>query len=254
MCGIWLYEIADLTGMKKADIEHVKAFASRKVDRARPAYGRFRVDRPRRTVFFATTNDDEYLKSQTGNRRFWPVPTTCIDLDGLSSRPRPALGGSSSSRSARLLHRSARAVVERRGPRTGTKAGNRLVAGLHSQLPGHVGKNRRHDARCPGRQSVPATGTVQNWPLRTDARRQYPAKTRLREVQKMGRNTHAKSLPKRKWAGILIEPGRIAVSFFGPYKSKAAALRGRGRVHRCFWVVVELVAPEANTQRYRKPG
>lgn len=83
MTGIWLYEIADLTGMKKAEIEHVKAFASRKVDRARPAYGRFRVDRSRRTVFFATTNDDEYLKSQTGNRRFWPVPVGQIDLEGL---------------------------------------------------------------------------------------------------------------------------------------------------------------------------
>lgn len=84
MCGIWLYEIADLTGMKRAEIEHVKAFASRKIDRARPAYGRFRVDRPRRTVFFATTNDDEYLKSQTGNRRFWPVVVSRIDLEGLA--------------------------------------------------------------------------------------------------------------------------------------------------------------------------
>jgi len=83
MTGVWLYEIADLTGMKKADVEQVKAFASRKVDRARPAYGRFRVDRPRRTVFFATTNDDEYLKSQTGNRRFWPVTTGRIDLEAL---------------------------------------------------------------------------------------------------------------------------------------------------------------------------
>jgi Virulence-associated protein E/Primase C terminal 2 (PriCT-2) len=83
MAGIWLYEIADLTGMKKAEVEHVKAFASRKVDRARPAYGRFRIDRERRTVFFATTNDDEYLKSQTGNRRFWPVTTGSIDLEGL---------------------------------------------------------------------------------------------------------------------------------------------------------------------------
>jgi predicted P-loop ATPase len=83
MTGVWLYEIADLTGMKKADVEQVKAFASRKVDRARPAYGRFRVDRARRTLLFATTNDDDYLKSQTGNRRFWPVPTTRIDLDGL---------------------------------------------------------------------------------------------------------------------------------------------------------------------------
>jgi hypothetical protein len=83
MTGVWLYEIADLTGMKKADVESVKAFASRKVDRARPAYGRFRVDRPRRTIFFATTNDNEYLKSETGNRRFWPVVTSQIDLAAL---------------------------------------------------------------------------------------------------------------------------------------------------------------------------
>lgn len=83
MTGVWLYEIADLTGMKKTEIEHIKAFASRTSDRARPAYGRFRVDRPRRTIFFATTNDDEYLQSQTGNRRFWPVPVSRVDLVAL---------------------------------------------------------------------------------------------------------------------------------------------------------------------------
>jgi hypothetical protein len=83
MAGVWLYEIAELTGMRRAETEHVKAFASRTVDRARPAYGRFRVDRPRRAICFATTNDDEYLKSETGNRRFWPVVTGKIDLDGL---------------------------------------------------------------------------------------------------------------------------------------------------------------------------
>lgn len=83
MAGVWLYEIADLTGMKKTEVEQVKAFASRKVDRARPAYGRFRVDRARRTIFFATTNDNEYLKSETGNRRFWPVAVASIDLAGL---------------------------------------------------------------------------------------------------------------------------------------------------------------------------
>lgn len=83
MTGVWLYEIADLTGMRKAEIEHIKAFASRTSDRARPAYGRFRVDRPRRTIFFATTNDDEYLQSQTGNRRFWPVTVSRVDLEAL---------------------------------------------------------------------------------------------------------------------------------------------------------------------------
>jgi Virulence-associated protein E/Bifunctional DNA primase/polymerase, N-terminal/Primase C terminal 2 (PriCT-2) len=81
--GIWLFEIGELTGMRKAEVEHIKAFASRTVDRARPAYGHYRIDRPRRTVFFATTNREDYLQSDTGNRRFWPVTTGHIDLDGL---------------------------------------------------------------------------------------------------------------------------------------------------------------------------
>jgi predicted P-loop ATPase len=34
-------------------------------------------------VFFGTTNSDTYLKSQTGNRRFWPVRCGRIDLEGL---------------------------------------------------------------------------------------------------------------------------------------------------------------------------
>ena len=82
--GVWLYEIGDLAGMGRADVERVKAFASRKVDRARPAYGRTRVDRARRCVFFATTNDDTYLLSQTGNRRFWPVRVGTIALADLA--------------------------------------------------------------------------------------------------------------------------------------------------------------------------
>ena len=100
MTGVWLYEIADLTGMRKADIESVKAFASRKVDRARPAYGHYRVDRPRRTVFFATTNDDQYLQSQSGNRRFWPVMTGRIDLESLA-RDRDQLWAEAASLEAR---------------------------------------------------------------------------------------------------------------------------------------------------------
>ena len=39
--GVWLYEIADLSNIRKAEVEDVKAFASRTHDRARPAYGRF---------------------------------------------------------------------------------------------------------------------------------------------------------------------------------------------------------------------
>jgi predicted P-loop ATPase len=81
--GVWLFEIADLAGMSKADVDKTKAFASRVSDRARPAYGRQRVELKRRCVFIATTNNETYLKSQTGNRRFWPVRTGKIDLGAL---------------------------------------------------------------------------------------------------------------------------------------------------------------------------
>ncbi len=81
--GVWLYEIADLTDISKADVNRVKAFASRTTDRARPAYGRVVERRHRRCTLWATTNDQQYLKSQTGNRRFLPVAVGRIDLDTL---------------------------------------------------------------------------------------------------------------------------------------------------------------------------
>ncbi len=82
--GVWLYEIADLAGHSKTEIESEKVFVSRTTDRARPAYGRTRIDRLRRCIFFGSTNSDTYLKSQTGNRRFWPVRTARIDLEALA--------------------------------------------------------------------------------------------------------------------------------------------------------------------------
>ena len=81
--GIWIYEIADLTGIKRADVDHIKAFASRTHDRARRAWGRTLTAQPRTCIIFATTNDDVYLKSQTGNRRFWPIVTGTIDVKAL---------------------------------------------------------------------------------------------------------------------------------------------------------------------------
>ncbi len=83
--GVWLYEIADLTGIRKADADKVKAFASRTTDRARPAYGRFRLDQKRRCVIFASTNDEQYLQSHNGNRRFWPIKTGEIDIARLKA-------------------------------------------------------------------------------------------------------------------------------------------------------------------------
>ena len=70
--------------MRKAEVETVKAYARRQSDRARPAYGHFLEDRPRRSIDFGTTNDDEYMLSQTGNRCFWGMKMVRpIDLEKL---------------------------------------------------------------------------------------------------------------------------------------------------------------------------
>jgi hypothetical protein len=84
LAEIWIHENAELAGITKSEVEHIKAFASRQVDRARPAYGHFLVAQPRHSIEVATTNDRQYLLSMTGNRRFWPIEVqSTIDLKRL---------------------------------------------------------------------------------------------------------------------------------------------------------------------------
>ena len=70
--GFWLIEIAELAGMKKADVEKVKSFISCTDDKYRASYGRVVESHPRQCVIFATVNGERgYLRDITGNRRFW---------------------------------------------------------------------------------------------------------------------------------------------------------------------------------------
>lgn len=73
--GVWLLEMGELAGLKKAEMETIKHFISKQEDRYRVAYGRRTENFPRQCVFFGTTNDKEFLRDPTGNRRFWPVNT-----------------------------------------------------------------------------------------------------------------------------------------------------------------------------------
>lgn len=72
--GYWIMEIGELAGMKKADIDKVKAFISRQDDKYRASFGRRVSSHPRQSVFFGTTNNRQgFLRDITGNRRFWNV-------------------------------------------------------------------------------------------------------------------------------------------------------------------------------------
>jgi len=72
--GFWVVEIGELAGMKKADIEKVKAFLSTSDDKYRPSYGKVVESHPRQCIIIATVNGERgYLRDITGNRRFWVV-------------------------------------------------------------------------------------------------------------------------------------------------------------------------------------
>lgn len=81
--GKWIIEIAELAGISKKEVQHVRADLSRMVDSARLAYGHTTSEVPRQSIFVGTINESEYLNDNEGSRRTLPVKTGKIDLEGL---------------------------------------------------------------------------------------------------------------------------------------------------------------------------
>ena len=71
--GAWIIEMAELSGLKKAEVETIKQFITKAEDMYRPAYGRVVETYKRQCVFFGTTNNKDFLRDATGNRRFMPI-------------------------------------------------------------------------------------------------------------------------------------------------------------------------------------
>ena len=83
--GAWIYEVGELSGFKTADADKLKNFLTSQTDSFRPPYARLVQDVPRSCVFVGTTNEREFLRDPTGNRRFWPAACTRVDLDWVRS-------------------------------------------------------------------------------------------------------------------------------------------------------------------------
>jgi len=81
--GAWIIEIAELDSMNRSEVGRIKAFISRNADRFRPPYGRRVIEAPRQCVFAGTVNHSNYLRDETGARRFWPVECHSIKIDEL---------------------------------------------------------------------------------------------------------------------------------------------------------------------------
>jgi len=77
LAGRWIWEVAELAGMKGATLEAVKAYLTRSEEVYRRPYGVEVCEEPRQCVFAGTVNPEEggrFLLDRTGNRRFWLVP------------------------------------------------------------------------------------------------------------------------------------------------------------------------------------
>lgn len=74
-------ELGELRGLNSKEAEAIKAWVTRTHEEWIPKYVEFATKFPRRLVFIGTTNSDEFLADDTGERRWLPVEvgTVCVD-------------------------------------------------------------------------------------------------------------------------------------------------------------------------------
>jgi predicted P-loop ATPase len=84
--GKWGVEIAELQAVLRTDPDTVKAFITKDTDRWIPKFEEHARDFRRQCVFIGTTNKNDFLRDETGDRRFWPIKVTRkIDLEYLAA-------------------------------------------------------------------------------------------------------------------------------------------------------------------------
>lgn len=83
VAGCWVWEIAEMQGMDRADQNAVKAFVTRQEDDVLLPYARAKARLKRRSVTIGTTNDEACLNDPTGSRRHPVIHIHDIAIDAL---------------------------------------------------------------------------------------------------------------------------------------------------------------------------
>lgn len=81
--GKLVVEWGELAGLSRHETDEVKRFVSQQEDSYRRPYDRCSIKFQRTAVFVATTNEGQYLRDLTGNRRWWPVRVGTVDIERL---------------------------------------------------------------------------------------------------------------------------------------------------------------------------
>lgn len=79
--GVWIYEMAELDALTRAQTTKMKAWLSRQRDDFKRPYDRFATHLDRSFVVIGTSNEDSYLADTTGNRRYLPLTAKRCDAD-----------------------------------------------------------------------------------------------------------------------------------------------------------------------------
>lgn len=79
--GKAIIEFSEGETLSRTEVKKMKAIITMQSDKYRAPYSRVSQDYPRRVVFAMTTNQDEYLKDETGNRRWLPVRVVKEEAD-----------------------------------------------------------------------------------------------------------------------------------------------------------------------------
>lgn len=77
-------ELDELKGLGTRESESIKSFITRPIDEWTPKYIEYVTRYPRRSVFFGTSNRDDILADDTGNRRWLPFRVGMCDVDGIA--------------------------------------------------------------------------------------------------------------------------------------------------------------------------
>ena len=84
MKGVWLVELGELSSMSKTEENRLKSFITMANDEYVPKYANDPTKQARRTILVGTLNpegDKTFLRGQTGNTRYYPLPVTTINLE-----------------------------------------------------------------------------------------------------------------------------------------------------------------------------